>query len=108
VRRGTTRTDTHFSLEEAFAEVKLADTNANFDFASLRAGIQPFVSDLRGFIYSDNNLGARLFGAFDNNKLQFNAAFFHQLEKDTNSGLNRFDQRPQNVYIANVFRQDFL
>jgi hypothetical protein len=108
VRRGTTRTDTHFSFEEAFAEVKLADTNANFDFVSLRAGIQPFVSDFRGFIFSDNNLGARLFGAFDNNKMQFNAAFFHQLEKDTNSGLNRFDQRPQNVYIANVFRQDFL
>ncbi|HEX8846960.1 MAG TPA: carboxypeptidase-like regulatory domain-containing protein [Pyrinomonadaceae bacterium] len=108
VRRGTTRTDTHFSLEEAFGEVKLADINANYDFVSLRAGIQPFVSDFRGFIYSDNNLGARLFGAFDNNKFQFNAAYFHQLEKDTNSGLNRFDQRPQNVYIANLFRQDFL
>ena len=108
VRRGTTRTDTQFSLEEAFAEVKLADTNANYDFISLRAGIQPFVSDFRGFIYSDNNLGARLFGAFANNRYQFNLAFFHQLEKDTNSGLNRFDQRPQNVYIANIFRQDFI
>ena len=108
VRRGTRRTDTHFSFEEAFAEVKLADTSANYDFVSLRAGIQPFVSDFRGFIYSDNNLGARLFGSFDNNRLQFNAAYFHQLEKDTNSGLNRFDQRPQNVFIANVFRQDFL
>jgi hypothetical protein len=108
VRRGTTRTDTHFSLEEAFGEVKLADTNANYDFISLRAGIQPFVSDFRGFIYSDNNLGARLFGAFANNRYQFNAAYFHQLEKDTNSGLNRFDQRPQNVYIANIFRQDFI
>jgi hypothetical protein len=108
VRRGTTRTDTHFSFEEAFAEVKLADLNANYDFVSLRAGIQPFVSDFRGFIFSDNNLGARLFGSFDNNKFQFNAAYFHQLEKDTNSGLNRFDRRPQNVYIANLFRQDFL
>jgi hypothetical protein len=108
VRRGTTRTDTNFSLEEAFAEVKLADINANYDFISFRAGIQPFVSDFRGFIFSDNNLGARLFGAFGNNRYQFNAAYFHQLEKDTNSGLNRFDQRPQNVYIANLFRQDFL
>ncbi|HKQ51748.1 MAG TPA: carboxypeptidase-like regulatory domain-containing protein [Pyrinomonadaceae bacterium] len=108
VRRGTRRTDTHFSFEEAFAEVKLTNTNENYDFVSLRAGIQPFVSDFRGFIYSDNNLGARLFGAFDNNRLQFNAAYFHQLEKDTNSGLNCFDQRPQNVFIANVFRQDFL
>lgn len=108
VRRGVTRTDTHFSFEEAFAEVKLADLNANYDFVSLRAGIQPFVSDFRGFIYSDNNLGARLFGAFGNNRYQFNAAYFHQLEKDTNSNLNRFDRRPQNVYIANLFRQDFL
>jgi hypothetical protein len=108
VRRGETRTDTNFSLEEAFGEVKLADINANYDFVSLRAGIQPFVSDFRGFIYSDNNLGARIFGAFHNNRYQFNAAYFHQLEKDTNSGLNRFDQRPQNVYILNLFRQDFL
>jgi hypothetical protein len=108
VRRGTNRTDTQFSLEEAFAEYKIANTNENYDFVSIRAGIQPFVSDFRGFIYSDNNLGARLFGAFANNRYQFNLAYFHQLEKDTNSGLNRFDQRPQNVYIANIFRQDFI
>ena len=107
-RRGPTRTDSHFSLEEAFAEVKIEDTNANFDFISVRAGIQPFVSDFRGFIYSDNNLGARIFGGFDNNRYQFNAAMFSQLEKDTNSGLNRFDRRPQFVYMANIFRQDFL
>ncbi|HLL69994.1 MAG TPA: TonB-dependent receptor [Pyrinomonadaceae bacterium] len=107
-RRGTNRTDTHVSLEEAFGEVKIEDVNSNFDFVSVRAGIQPFVSDFRGFIYSDNNLGARLFGGFDNNKSQFNVAYFSQLEKDTNSGLNRFDTRHQNVYIANFFRQDFL
>jgi hypothetical protein len=108
VRRGTNRTDTHVSLEEAFGEVKLADLSANFDFVSVRAGIQPFVSDFRGFIFSDNNLGARLFGSFGNNRYQYNAAYFSMLEKDTNSGLNRFDTRHQNVYIANVFRQDFI
>jgi hypothetical protein len=108
VRRGTNRTDTQFSLEEAFAEVKLTDVNANFDFISARVGIQPFVADFRGFIFSDNNLGARVFGAFDNNRYQFNFAYFAQLEKDTNSGLNRFDRRQQNVYIANLFRQDFI
>jgi hypothetical protein len=107
-RRGTTRTDTHFSLEDAFAEVKFEDTNANFDFISLRAGIQPFVSDFRGFLYVDSNLGARVFGGFDNNRYQFNLAYFAQLEKDTNSGLNRFDRRRQNVYIANIYRQDFI
>ena len=107
-RRGTTRTDWHFSFEEAFAEVKLEDVNANYDAVSVRVGIQPFVSDFRGFIYTDNNLGARVFGAFKNNKYQFNLAYFAQLEKDTNSGLNRFDRRRQNVYVANLFKQDFL
>ena len=108
VRRGTNRTDTQVSLEEAFGEVKLADVNSNFDFVSLRAGIQPFSSDFRGFIFSDNNLGARLFGAFGNNRYQYNVAAFSMLEKDTNSGLNRFDTRHQNVYIANLYHQDFI
>ncbi len=108
VRRGTNRTDTHISFEEAFGEVKLFDVNSNYDFVSVRGGIQPFVSDFRGFIFSDNNLGLRLFGAADNNRVQFNAAWFSMLEKDTNSGLNRFDTRHQNVYVANVFRQDFI
>ena len=88
--------------------MKLADVNENFDFVSVRAGIQPFVSDFRGFLFSDNNLGARIFGAFDNNRYQFNGVYFSMLEKDTNSGLNRFDTRHQNVYIANLFRQDFI
>ncbi len=108
VRRGTNRTDTQFSFEEAFGEVKLADLGSNYDFISLRTGIQPFVSDFRGFIYSDNNLGARFFGSLSNNRYQYNLAFFSQLEKDTNSGLNRFDLRHQNVYIANIYRQDFI
>ena len=108
VRRGTNRTDTQMSLEEAFGEVKLADVNENYDFVSARVGIQPFVSDFRGFIFSDNNLGARIFGGFDNNRYQYNLAYFAQLEKDTNSGLNRFDRRQQNVYVANFFRQDFI
>lgn len=107
-RRGTNRTDTHISFEDAFGEYKIFDTDTNFDFVSVRAGIQPFVSDFRGFIFSDNNLGARVFGNFGNNKYQFNAVYFSMLEKDSNSGLNRFDTRHQNVYIANLFRQDFV
>ncbi len=109
VRRGTNRMDLHASLEEAFAEVKLFDTNRNYDFVSVRAGIQPFVSDFRGFVYSDNNLGVRVFGAFSNNKSQFNLAYFRQLEKDTNSGLNSLNDsiRNQDVFIANFYRQDF-
>ncbi len=108
VRRGTSRTDYHASLEDAFAEVKLFDINDNYDAAFIRAGIQPFNADFRGFLYSDNNLGARFFGAFSNNKNQFNVAYFNQLEKDTNSGLNTFHTRHQNVFIANFYHQDFL
>ncbi|PYT01708.1 MAG: hypothetical protein DMF63_02355 [Acidobacteria bacterium] len=109
VRHGTNRTDLHASLEEAFAEVKLFDVSDNYDAVSTRVGIQPFSADFRGFLYSDNNLGARVFGSFANNKYQFNVAYFRQLEKDTNSGLNSLDKlRNQNVYIANFFRQDFL
>lgn len=109
VRRGTSRVDMHASLEEAFAEVKLFDTNDNYDAVSARVGIQPFNADFRGFLYTDNNLGARVFGAFSNNKSQFNIAYFRQLEKDTNSGLNSLEGlRRQNVVIANFFRQDFL
>lgn len=109
VRHGTSRVDLHASLEEAFAEVKLFDTNDNYDAVSARVGIQPFNADFRGFLYTDNNLGARVFGAFSNNKTQFNIAYFRQLEKDTNSGLNSLEGlRKQDVVIANFFRQDFL
>jgi hypothetical protein len=108
VRDGTIRNRSWITLQEWFGEVKLADLNANYDFISVRAGIQPFVSDFRGFIFSDNNLGARVFGACDNNRDELNGAYFSMLEKDTNSGLNRFDTRHQNVYIANIFRQDFI
>jgi hypothetical protein len=109
VRRGTSRVDLHASLEEAFAEVKLFDTNDNYDAVSARVGIQPFNADFRGFLYTDNNLGARVFGAFSNNKSQFNIVYFRQLEKDTNSGLNSLEKlRKQDVVIANFYRQDFL
>ena len=109
VRHGTTRTDYQVSLEDAFFEYKLANTDKSYDFVSVRTGIQPFTADFRGFLFSDNNLGARLFGGFDNNKYQFNVAYFRQIEKDTNSGLNSMRKlRPQNVYIANLYKQDFL
>jgi hypothetical protein len=106
VREGTSRQRHDFSLEEGFAEAKLADLSPYFDFVSLRAGIQPFVSDFRGFVFADANLGARLFGNAANNRWQYNAAYFDLLEKETNSELNTFDKREQKVFVANVFRQD--
>jgi len=108
VREGATRQRHDFSLEEGFAEAKLADLSPSFDFVSVRAGIQPFVSDFRGFVFADSNLGARLFGNASNNRWQYNAAYFDLLEKETNSELNTFAKREQRVFIANLFRQDFL
>jgi hypothetical protein len=103
-----TRRRDDFALQEAFGEVKLFDVGPNFDFVSVRAGIQAFTSDFRGFLFRDNNLGVRLFGTWGRNRNQWNVAFFDQLEKETNSELNLFERRNQRVVLANYYRQDFL
>ena len=108
VRRGTRRTDGRLSLQELFYERKLGDLSPNYDFLSVRVGSQPFTSDFRGFIFSDTNLGVRLFGNYASNRFQYNLAAFDRLEKDTNSGLNTFERRGQKVGIANFYWQDFL
>lgn len=108
VRQGSSRVDGHASLEEAFVEVKLADTSPFYDFVSLRAGTQFFNSDFRGFVFMDNQPGVRLFGNFKSNRHQYNLAYFNLVEKDTNSQLNRFHSRHQHVAVANYYIQDFL
>jgi hypothetical protein len=105
---GKNRRRTDVALQEGFAELKLANVGSNYDFISIRAGIQPFTSDFRGFLFRDTNLGVRLFGTFGRNRNQWNLAAFDQLEKETNSELNTFNRRKQRVFIANFFRQDFL
>ncbi|MEY3460054.1 MAG: hypothetical protein RL215_3211 [Planctomycetota bacterium] len=108
VRRGTTRTRFDAALEEWFVEAKLADLSPDYDFLSVRAGSQPFVSDFRGFVFADTNRAVRLFGTRLANRDQFNIIWFDQTEKETNSLLNTFDDRHQNTLILNYFRQDFL
>jgi hypothetical protein len=107
VRQGRSRTRGWVTLQEWFAEAKLADLSPEYDFVSARAGAQPFTSDFRGFIYSDVNAAVRVFGTLEGNRDQFNLAVFRQLEKDTNSGLNSFEFRDQTVAILNYYRQDF-
>ncbi len=107
-RNRTVRQKDFYSLQEAFAEVHLRDLSNNYDFISARVGIQPFVSDFRGFIFNDSNLGLRIFGNYDNNRWQYNLAAFSMREKDTYSDLNEFESRDQTVLIANVYRQDFF
>lgn len=108
VRKGTTRLDSHVGLQEAFAEVKLRDLSPNFDFISVRAGIQGFNSDFRGFLFVEEQPGIRIFGNLESNRWQYNIAYFNFLEKNTNSGLNSMALRNQQVIIGNVYRQDFL
>jgi Carboxypeptidase regulatory-like domain len=108
VRKGTTRLDSHLGLQEAFAELKLRDLGPNFDFVSVRAGIQAFNSDFRGFLFVEEQPGVRFFGNLDSNRWQYNVAYFNFLEKNTNSGLNSMALRNQQVIIANAYRQDFL
>jgi hypothetical protein len=108
VRNGTTRFDSHLGLQEAFVEVKLHDLGPNYDFISARAGIQQFNADFRGFLFIDEQLGVRIFGNLHSDKVEYNAAYFNFLEKNTNSGLNTFDRREQQVVLANIYLQDFF
>ncbi len=108
-RAGDTRNDRFLALQEAFVEVHLADTSPNYDFVSTRVGVQGFTSDFRGFIFSDNEPGLRLFGTARSNRDQWNLAWFDFAEKDTNSGLvDLSDGREQRLLIANYYLQDCL
>ncbi len=108
-REGKTRTDSHLGIQEAFADVHLRNVSDRYDFDSIRVGIQPFISDFRGFVFQDVPVGIRLFGTRDNNQYQYNLAYFRRLEKDTNSGLNDVRQpvRRDHVLVANLYKQDF-
>jgi len=108
VRKGTGRFRERYALEEWIFESKLADLGPDYDFMSARVGSQFFASDFRGFIFADTNRAVRLFGTRFSNRDQFNLIYFDQTEKDTNSLLNTFDDRHQNTFIANYYRQDFI
>jgi hypothetical protein len=105
---GSTRSDHHVGIQALFADKHLRNVSDQFDFDSVRVGIQPFSSDFRGFLFQDNQLGARLFGTRNNNTVQYNLAYFRLLTKDTNSGLNDVTRPPRHddVLVANLYRQD--
>jgi hypothetical protein len=106
--RPSNRTDWFIGVQEAFFDYHIRNTSQRYDFESIRIGIQPMQADFRGFLFQDNQLGIRLFGNRDNNRVQYNLGAFVQLEKDTNSGLNDITQTPRDSYIffANLYRQD--
>ncbi|MGD8515235.1 MAG: hypothetical protein PVF52_06450 [Granulosicoccaceae bacterium] len=106
---GAERTDTFLGIQELFWDKHLRNVSERYDFDSFRIGIQPFQADFRGFLFNDQQFGVRLFGNRDNNFYQYNLAWFRRLEKDINSGLNDIgeDLREDDVFIANVYKQDF-
>ena len=108
VRKNTTRFDNHSGLQEAFVEVKLHDLSPNYDFVSARVGIQQFNADFRGFLFVDEEPGARIFGDLHSDRIEYNVTYFNLLEKNTNSGLNTFHRRDQQVLIGNIYLQDFF
>ncbi len=108
VRFGANRFDNHAGLQEAFVEAKLRDLSPSYDFVSLRAGIQQFNSDFRGFLLVEEQPGVRVFGNLHSDRIEYNVAYFHFLEKETNSGLNTFHRRDQQVLLGNVYLQDFF
>lgn len=104
------RTDGFVALQEAYVDYHIHNVSDRYDFDAVRVGIQPFQADFRGFLFNDEQLGVRLFGNRDDNRVQYNLAMFWRLEKNTNSGLNDVAQAPRRdmVFVANLYRQDFL
>lgn len=103
------RTDNHVGIQAAFIDKHLRDVSDRYDFDSIRVGIQPFSSDFRGFLFQDAPFGVRLFGTRDNNRFQYNLAWFRRMEKDTNSGLNDVTEslRDDDLFLFNLYWQDF-
>ncbi len=109
-RSGTRRNDNFLGIQEAFVDYEYNIASEQFDFDDVRVGIQPFISDFRGFLFQDQPVGVRFFGTRESNRWQYNLAWFRRIDKDTNSGLNDIGKslRKDDVFVANLFRQDFL
>ncbi len=99
-----------WSLEELFVERHLRNKSDRYDFDSVRLGIQPFISDFRGFLFSGAEPGARLFGNASNNTLQYNLAWFRLRRAESAFDLRpsgqRLELRRDDVFVANLYRQD--
>lgn len=108
-RTGTTNTTTtSVGAQALFFEKHLRDVSAQYDFDSIRIGIQPITSDFRGFVFADQPLGIRLFGTRDNDVYQYSAGWFRRLPKNP-ARQNQLDAGiPANdLLMANLYAQDF-
>ena len=110
---GLTRTEAVLGIQGLFVDKHLRNVSERYDFDSLRVGIQPFISDFRGFLFNDAPLGIRLFGTRANNRFQYNLGWFRRFDKDATTALNDVAQRglaalrKDDVVVANLYAQDF-
>jgi hypothetical protein len=99
-----------FGAQALFVETHLRDVSENYDFDSLRVGIQAVNSDFRGFVLADQPLGIRLFGTRDNDVYQYNIGWFRPLPKNAarqdefGAGLPANDILLANLYIQDLFK----
>jgi len=106
--RNAKETVANFGAEELFGELRLAVISPNFDFLSVRGGMQNFNVDFRGYLFDDNQLGVRLFGNAKNNTDQYNVAVFSMRARDPVSQLHDITTGTgETVIMANYFIQDF-
>jgi hypothetical protein len=99
-----------FGAQALFIETHLRDVSENYDFDSVRVGIQAVNSDFRGFVLADQPLGIRLFGTRDNDVYQYNIGWFRPLPKNAarqdefGAGLPANDILLANLYIQDLFK----
>jgi hypothetical protein len=99
-----------FGAQALFFETHLRDVSANYDFDSVRVGIQAVDSDFRGFVLSDQPVGVRLFGTRANDVYQYNVGWFRPLPKNAarqdefGAGLPQNDILMANLYVQDLFR----
>jgi hypothetical protein len=103
-------TTTSVGAQALFFEKHLRDVSANYDFDSVRIGIQPVTSDFRGFVLADQPLGLRFFGTRDNAIYQYSAGWYRRLPKnaarqnDLGAGIPANDLVMVNLYIQDLGR----
>jgi len=104
---GATTTTTSVGAQALFFEKHLRDVSPQYDFDSVRIGIQPVTSDFRGFVLADQPLGIRFFGTRDNDVYQYSAGWFRRLPKNPARQNELGAGIPANdVVMANLYIQD--
>ncbi len=97
---------TRVGLEALFVERFLRSKSDRYDFEALRIGVQPFITDFRGFLLDDDQPAIRWFGNAADNRFQHNVAWIRRFRKDRSTGLNTTDLRDEDLIVANLYVQD--